>query len=282
MNRLIPWILAVAVFGAGIGLFLYHAGSRGPSPTTTRPAPAQPPAPPGAAKSGREKPDHYPLARPTAPAGGQQKAAPAGSPQPPLPSLEHSDGPLREGLDKLLGNKSVQRFLVPKRIVRRVVITVDNLPRRQVPPREDIARAVPGHLGVTHQGGAIYLSPSNYARYDPYVQALASVDVKTLVNLYLRFYPLFQEQYRKLGYPHGYFNDRVVQAIDNLLATPDVKHPIKLVRPSVMYKYADPELEHLSAGQKILLRMGSKNAAKVKATLRRIRKTLLKHVQRGG
>jgi Protein of unknown function (DUF3014) len=39
-----------------------------------------------------------------------------------------------------------------------------------------------------------------------------------------------------------------------------------------MYEFADPALEARSAGQKIMIRMGSENAAKVKAKLREIRR----------
>ncbi|MEJ2700374.1 MAG: DUF3014 domain-containing protein, partial [Desulfuromonadales bacterium] len=62
--------------------------------------------------------------------------------------------------------------------------------------------------------------------------------------------------------------------IDHLLAAPEVQGPIRVVRPSVRYKFADPDLEALSAGQKILIRMGPDNAAKVKAKLREIRQEL--------
>ena len=82
------------------------------------------------------------------------------------------------------------------------------------------------------------------------------LDIKQLTALYFHFYPLFQQAYQSLGYPNGYFNDRLVVTIDNLLATPDVNGPISLVRPNVMYQYADPKLEKLSAGQKLLVRMG--------------------------
>ena len=51
--------------------------------------------------------------------------------------------------------------------------------------------------------------------------------------------------------------------------------PVKLVRPKVLYQFADPELEGLSAGQKIMVRMGPENAAKVKAKLREIRRELV-------
>ncbi|HYL23657.1 MAG TPA: DUF3014 domain-containing protein [Burkholderiales bacterium] len=43
----------------------------------------------------------------------------------------------------------------------------------------------------------------------------------------------------------------------------------------MLYEFADPDLETRSAGQKILLRMGPENAARVKAKLWEIRRELL-------
>ncbi|MGH6612302.1 MAG: DUF3014 domain-containing protein, partial [Burkholderiaceae bacterium] len=77
--------------------------------------------------------------------------------------------------------------------------------------------------------------------------------------------------YQELGYPNGYFNDRLVQVIDHLLATPDVKAPVALVQPKVLYRYADPQIEALSSGQKAMIRIGPDNAAILKAKLREIR-----------
>ncbi len=91
------------------------------------------------------------------------------------------------------------------------------------------------------------------------------------VATYVHLYPLFQKAYVDLGYPNGYFNDRLVEVIDHLLATPDVQGPVKLVVPHVLYEYADPDLQSRSAGQKVLIRMGSDNAKKVKAKLSEIR-----------
>ncbi len=62
-----------------------------------------------------------------------------------------------------------------------------------------------------------------------------------------------------------------MEVIDHLLAAPEVQEPLRLVQPKVLYEYADPRLETLSAGQKILVRVGSENAAKLKAKLREIR-----------
>ena len=44
--------------------------------------------------------------------------------------------------------------------------------------------------------------------------------------------------------------------------------------PKVLYEFADADLQERSAGQKIMLRMGSGNAARVKDKLRAIRREL--------
>ncbi|HVV52262.1 MAG TPA: DUF3014 domain-containing protein, partial [Polyangia bacterium] len=77
-----------------------------------------------------------------------------------------------------------------------------------------------------------------------------------------------------------YFNDRVVEVIDILLATPEISEPIAVQRfaaadggasASALYVYKDPSLEARPAGQKILLRIGRDNAGKLMAKLREIR-----------
>ncbi len=103
------------------------------------------------------------------------------------------------------------------------------------------------------------------------VGVVRKLDMKQVADVYLRFYPLFQSSYRDLGYPNGYFNDRLVQVIDSLLATPQPAGPVELTRPNVMYTFADPTLEALPAGQKLLLRMGPNNEAAVKAKLKELR-----------
>ena len=115
------------------------------------------------------------------------------------------------------------------------------------------------------------ISADSYRRYDVLVDLVTSADLKELSEVYGRFYPLFQKAYADLGYPDAYFNDRLVVVIDHLLATPDVEDPIKVVRPHVLYEFADMDLEALSSGQKLLIRMGNEHAVRIKATLRELR-----------
>lgn len=193
----------------------------------------------------------------------------------PLPRLNESDPTLVEALSGLLGSQAFARLFVPEEIVRRIVATIDNLPREAYAARLNPVRPVGGLLRTTGKDSTLSIAPDNAARYAPFVSLAQGIDSAKLVALYVRFYPLFQQAYVDLGYPDGYFNDRLVEVIDHLLATPEVRGPITLTVPHVLYEYADPELEARSAGQKLLIRMGTENAAKVKAKLREIRSEVL-------
>jgi len=193
----------------------------------------------------------------------------------PVPPLTQSDGAMHESLADLLSKRRFVDLFTPKDFVQRVVTTLDNLPRKTVSTRLLPVKSPAGQLVTKGEGEVISLSPANYARYDTYINIARSADAKQLVATYVHFYPLFQEAYVELGYPKRQFNDRLVEVIDNLLETPDVEQPVNLVRPKVMYEFDDPELEELSAGQKLLVRMGPENAAVLKTKLREIRRELV-------
>jgi hypothetical protein len=191
-----------------------------------------------------------------------------------LPELGASDAAIHDALTALAGKPSFEQLLVPQDFIRHVVATVDNLPRKNVALRLMPVKPVPGPFATAGKEGSLAVNPDNATRYAPYVRAFDAVDAGKLVAVYVRFYPLFQQAYAELGYPSRYFNDRVFEVIDHLLAAPDVRGPMALTQPKVLYEYADPALQDLSAGQKILVRMGSDNEAGVKAKLREIRRLL--------
>jgi hypothetical protein len=192
---------------------------------------------------------------------------------PPLPTLAESDDALAAGLLELFGQKPPE-FIYLKDIVRRVVATVDKLPRDHAAPQLLPVKTLAGFPATEKIEGNLVLSPRNAARYHIYVGAAELVPADQLVALYARFYPLFQEQYENLGYPGKHFNDRVVEVIDHLLATPDAPEPLRIVQPRVLYEFADAKLESLSAGQKILLRVGKANRDKLKSKLQQLREAV--------
>jgi hypothetical protein len=200
----------------------------------------------------------------------------------PLPALADSDDYFKLSIGENFGSDALS-MLVNSALIEKFVATVDNLPRRELAERIRPVHRTSGTLAVDplENGEAdngdegnreeFYLSRANYSRYDLFVVVAADADPEVIAAVYRRFYPLFQETYVSLGYPEGYFNDRVVAAIDNLLQTPEPDEPILLVRPHVLYKFADADLEARSSGQKLLLRMGSNHAATIKQALRRLR-----------
>lgn len=196
-------------------------------------------------------------------------------PPKPLPSLADSDPSLSESLSGVFG-RTLEPFLVPKNIIRHTVVTIDNLPRKKTAVQMWPVKPIGGEVLAKGEGEEMTLDAGNYARYEPIIKILQNTDTAQVATLYKQYYPLFQEAYVSLGYPDGYFNDRLVEVIDHLLATPDVSGPIKLKRPSVNFEFADAELEALSAGQKTLIRMGSANATVVKTKLRELRAAIAK------
>ena len=189
-----------------------------------------------------------------------------------LPPLAESDSYFALALVDLFGPE-LEPLLADEALIDKTVATVDNLTRGRVAEKIRPFGRLPGSFVVAAAGdnGPFYLSPDNYSRYDALVNMLTGADLDELVATYRRFYPLLQEAYAQLGYPDGYFNDRVVAVIDHLLATPQPEEPIRLVQPHVLYEFADPELEALSGGQKLLIRMGPDHISRIKAVLSEVR-----------
>ncbi len=251
MQRVIWWLIALA--GAGLfGLIIYNA-TRSPRPPPAAPQEEAPPPP----------------ALPVEPA--IRHPVPEQLPEKPLPALETSDSTMKNALAELSGDNGLVDMLMLQGFVRRVVATIDNLPAAKIASRLMPVKRVNGSFMVSGGEGSYAIAADNAARYATYLKLAESVDGKKLVAFYFHYYPLFQQAYRELGYPGGHFNDRLVEVIDHLLEAPELHAPVALVRPKVFYLYADSALEARSAGQKILMRMGAENAAKVKAKLREIR-----------
>ncbi len=215
---------------------------------------------------------------PVAPPKPPQAAAPDASPRYPieatvavLPPLDASDSTMLAALQALWSGGGVASFLEPRDLIRNFVVTVDNLPRRALPTQKSPLKPAAGSFGTASAGNGLVIGESNSLRYAPYVRLLENVDAQGLVSLYVRHYPLFQQSYRELGYPNGHFNDRLVEAIDLMLATPEPPAALKIVQPKIFYEFADRDLEQLPAGQKLMLRIGRTNAESVKKRLREIR-----------
>lgn len=259
LNKPLIGVAAAVVLTAVGGWYYWHSHH-----VVDLPVPATVPALPAAPEAAGQPRIEHPV-----------PAAPAEAATQPLPTLEDSDGPLNEALAAAAGGTPLAQYLVPESLIRHIVVTVDNLPRQKVAVDKRPLAPAPGLFLAEGDELRATLDQRNFQRYTPLVNALQKADMQRLAGAYLHFYPLFQKAYQDLGYPNGYFNDRLVQVIDLLLATPQVDEPIELVRPNVMYVYADPALEARPAGQKLLIRMGRDNEAAVKAKLTELRALII-------
>ncbi len=246
----------------------FHAGGT----TAPEPAVVAPPEPTAsaAAVTPEVPPIQYPVQAPTSTA-----------------PLESSG--IAAALRELLGSRTVSAFPEIGDFAHRFVATVDNLGRSYAPASLWPISPTSGRFTVQERDGGTIISADNDLRYTALVLLAESVDPGKAVDLYLRMYPLLQRAYEDLGYPKGYFNDRLIAVIDLLLASPNPGYPVRLqltqvkgtepsLQPWVRYEFADPALESLAAGQKIMVRVGPVNERRLKARLVALRKELLTRV----
>jgi hypothetical protein len=237
------------------------------------PAPAAPEATPSVARA------------PAAPASAA-RSEPAVRYPVDAATAERSGAPLdvESVLGDVFGSGAVKSMFELDDFARRFAATVDNLGRSTASSRLWPVHPAPGRFAVdpaADTSGAV-IGAANAARYAPFVTLLESVDLRRAVAAYARLYPLFQRAYEDLGYPKRYFNDRLVEVLDRLLVTPEpssspgvhlpaINGPAQPERPWVLYEFDDPALQSLTAGQKILVRMGVANERRVKARLVELR-----------
>jgi hypothetical protein len=203
----------------------------------------------------------------------------------PAPAADAAAAPtsIESALAELFDRKTLLAMFQTQDVARRVVATVDNLGRAHAPVALWPVNPTPGRLAVENRNGADQIGADNAARYAPFVALVESVDLAKAAGLYVRLYPQLQQAYGDIGFPRRYFNDRLVAVLDQLLATPQPSEPLKVhlpqingpvkpERPWVLYEFDDPALQSLSAGQRILLRMGPDNERRLKLRITELRR----------
>ena len=266
-------LLIVILVAIAAGVAYWWWNGLYPATVTTAPeAPASAPAPPASAVAPApvEPAIQYPVQAPTS-----------------ATALEAPG--IAAALGDLLGRKAISTFFQIDDFPHRFVATVDNLGRSDAPASLWPINPASGRFKVQKHDGNTVISADNGLRYTPLVLLAESIDVHKAVDLYIRMYPLLQSAYQDLGYPKAYFNDRLIEVINLLMASPDPGYPVNVhltevkgpqpsLQPWVRYEFADPALESLTAGQKIMVRVGPVNERRLKGRLGALRKELLARV----
>ena len=261
-NNPLPVSALIILLLAGGALYFFKQHSSTPVETTAVPlpvgeAPAQTPPLPS------PLPERYPI--PTTASGAVKTG---------LPKLEESDSSVEEALSALIGKAAFEKLFQPTELIRRLVVSIDNAKEPLLPLDLIAFRTVSQSLKIRKKEDQFFLDPLNFQRYTPYVKLAENTNLKKAAEIYFHFYPLFQSAYLELN-PHGHFNDRLIEILDHLISTPPTSEIVELISLNKAYHFSDPNLEHLSVTQKILIRMGPSNAEIVKAKLRSLRNIII-------
>jgi hypothetical protein len=231
---------------------------------------APPPAPPTMAQSPEEvaevvKPAPVPAPPPAPPPAREEPVKEAVV----LPPLDASDPYVREEL--LAMSPRLAEWLDRDDLVRRFAVVMDNAAVGDVQRRQLTFLAPAGRFPVIEWGNDRFImDPKGYARYDGFVDLFTSVPPAGAAALLTALAPLLRQALTELGQPAEEPLATLRDAVAMMLATPEPDTPVELVRPKVLYRFADPALEALPPLQKQLIRMGPDHVRRIKAYLRQV------------
>ena len=196
--------------------------------------------------------------------------------QPALPELATSDDFVRDQLQPLVTYPGFKPWLEHRDLVQRLVAFIDALAKGRIAHKIFLVTPPAGAFAATRADGKLWLDEASSHRFDDFARMVAGMDMARLARQFHRLRPLLETAYGELGNPPQSFDQAVLDAIDGVLAAPEMQGPIELTHKGVRYRYADPALEALTPVQKQMLRMGPHNARIIKTKLRELRSALMK------
>jgi hypothetical protein len=191
-----------------------------------------------------------------------------------LPTLDESDPWLQEKLESMTWRKELLKLIIDDDMIRRFVVFVDNFAQGQLAyehsplVRPDIKFTAQPSEKTTEKGDKVWLWDERVTRrFSLYIDLLRSFDSENLIEWYVQLKPLIDDAYAELGYPDSDFTPVLQAAITRVLDREIPAQPIELIRPSVMYRYKNNDIESLSDADKLLLRLGKENLLVLKSVL---------------
>ncbi len=206
-----------------------------------------------------------------------------------LPFLDDSDDWLKIKLPEITWRKELLKLIIDEDMIRRFVVFTDNfaqgiiayehspfiLPNTKFTPDIDSVsfqnivyqpEQNTSQSSLPVKQNVWQWNENSSRRFSLYVDLLRSMDSENLVQWYSEIKPLIDEAYSELGYEDD-FTNTLQDAITRVLDMELPKSSMALIQPSVMYKFADPELEALPDTDKLLLRLGKGNLLVMKSVL---------------
>lgn len=185
-----------------------------------------------------------------------------------LPSLGASDEFVLENLRGLQNGIQLIGLLRSEQLIRNFVVLVDNVSRNSFPQTGLPYQAMNQEMQVRSLDENLFvMEQSAHGRFDAIIDTFIAVDTQAAMAIYRLISPLLRQAYGELGYGDNNFDPVLRRAIRNVLDMDPPEGPYQLVKPSVMYLYADAGIENLSAVEKQLIRLGPENTQKLQQKL---------------
>ncbi len=179
--------------------------------------------------------------------------------------LNQVDSEIRAELEIVLSPQQFER-VAGESLVERMVATLNSLDGEAVPLRFRPLQHVPGLPKLDQDALALPDDPD--PRYAPYRAMFDQIDNVFLVEWFDRHENALEQAWQALGEERRLsFRQRAIEVLDHLAEFELPGQRPALERPEVLYTYADPSLEALSWGRKILIRIGPAHAGAVQARL---------------
>ncbi len=186
----------------------------------------------------------------------------------PLPDLNDSDAFVLNSLAEIDGGSAVITHLVSEELIRKFVVLIENVSRGEFPDRNLPLQVPQQAMQVRELGSEFFLmDESSYRRFDASVNVLSNIDTETDGSYYKHKFPLFSQAYAEMGIPDSEFDEVLITAIDQVLNARSAPQPQQLIRPSLNYLYADPEVENFTDVEKLLMRLGPGNTQSLQRRL---------------
>ena len=169
-----------------------------------------------------------------------------------------------------------QKWLAQTRPLQRLVAAMDAvaLGERPLPALDFMLPQKP--FAAEKLGGHWRQSQLSRQRFAAAVQLFCALHPGSCAKLYLRLEPALQEACRALGYQDKKVREMLTEACSTILSTPILDEEAALLEGGQkgLYYWQNEEIEALNAAQKLFLRLGHENAAKVRAQVEAVAREL--------
>lgn len=175
-----------------------------------------------------------------------------------LPDLLSSDQTVQQAVFKL--SPGLAAWFTTDQLIRKVVLITNDFAQAIRVSKHMSFLRLAEPFTVEQDGNELYIAPKNYKRFSTFIQAIQAVDAKSFVGFYQKFRPLTLQVFAELSYPKDISLESIIKkASGEIISAPIIKERIPLIRPSIYYRFADPNMEALNGVQKQMIRLGPEN-----------------------